>query len=113
MHAQRRKWPKRAANRIGDPVRVMIAENHIVRGRTVHGAAPFDARANGGEQAHEPYAQAVAQAIAALAAQLEHEQNRANDAVSAERIASNRAAALQAEIDRLRGRQWWRRVFSG
>jgi len=102
MFAHRKKWPKRAAKRVGEPVRVMVPENHIVRGRAMHSAPVFDAQPNGSEQAHEQAAQAFAQAISALTALL-------NDAIGAERIARDEAAALRHELERLRARRWWQR----
>jgi hypothetical protein len=44
MHAMRRKWPKRAANRIGDPARVLVPEHLEVQARATHDAAQFDAQ---------------------------------------------------------------------
>jgi hypothetical protein len=71
MHAQRRRWPKRAANRVGDPARVLVPENEAVRPRAMHGAPAFVAQPNGHDAALvQTHMQALAQAVEALREQL-------------------------------------------
>jgi hypothetical protein len=46
MHAERRKWPRRASNRIGELARVLVPEDVIVRPRALHAVEQFDAECN-------------------------------------------------------------------
>jgi hypothetical protein len=139
MHAMRRGWPRRSPNRIGDTARVLVPEGADVRESASHVAEQFNARANGRAPAHSTDGHyAVAQAIAALAAQLEREQARADraetlfhderaqlhaarrridelqatlaDALGAERIAAGEAEQLRGQLDRLKGKSLLRRL---
>jgi hypothetical protein len=38
MHVVRRKWPRRASSRIGEPAHVRVPEDELLRPRAVHGA---------------------------------------------------------------------------
>ena len=52
MHAVRRKWPRRASNRIGEPAHVLVPEDVVVRGRAMHAGEQFNAPYN--EQCDAP-----------------------------------------------------------
>jgi hypothetical protein len=46
MHAVRRKWPRRASNRIGEPAHVLVPEDVVVRGRAMRVGEQLNALCN-------------------------------------------------------------------
>jgi len=118
MHAVRRKWPRRASNRIGAPVHVLVPEDVDIRRRAAHADeqfdaqcnAPFDARPNGAVPAHAPspfdaqVVRALESAVDGLRGQLGIANARAEAAE--QRINTERERADKAELraDRERGR---------
>jgi hypothetical protein len=126
MLAKRRGWPRRTPNMYGDRARVLVPDDAVVQPRAAssdeHTAQVIGSdqpSANGHDQVRE---RAIERAITALCEQLEHERRRADDAVAveralrgalddavaAERIASQEATALRAELDRRREWSRWR-----
>ena len=67
MHAVRRRWPRRAPNRVGGPARVLVPASEVVRDRATHTVAPCDARPNGSVRPHD---EAHVRAIEVLREQL-------------------------------------------
>jgi hypothetical protein len=135
VRAQRHGWPRRAPNIVGGRAAVLVPEEVIVRGSATHIEPVCDERpaddVRGPNGTVHPHVQALVQAIDSLTAQLatkdaqieraderaRHECARADrletvlaDAVAAERIAANEAAALRTKDDERR--QWglWRRL---
>jgi hypothetical protein len=112
MHAHRRRWPKRAANKVGDPARVLVPEDEVVRTRAMHDAAPFVAQPNGHDAAH---VQGLVQAVEVLRDQLRIANQRIASlelGATAERQqwAEERRGLIAILTDQRR-RPWWRRWF--
>jgi hypothetical protein len=120
MHAVRRKWPRRASNRIGELARVLVPEDVVVRPRAAHTVAQFDAQcaapvpANGHAAFDAQHMlQAIRDTVEALVTplrdQLDHERARADraerqlTAVEGELIAARvEAAGLRCQLEQAR-----------
>lgn len=121
MHAVRRKWPRRASNRIGERAHVLVPEGEIIRPRAMRAVEPCDAPCNApvpanGREAFDAHAmlqticETVEAAVAPLREQLDHERRRADRA-------ELRADRTQQRLDELlarqttdslpRRRRWW------
>jgi hypothetical protein len=116
MHAVRRKWQRRAPNRIGDCARVLVPEDLDMQPRAMHvrrtRGAPFDAPPNSQEKIVRPaqfdaravhfstfdahHMQALAGAVGALQEQLDIANQRAD---RAEQRADEAQAAERKAID--------------
>ena len=118
MHAVRRKWPRRAPNRIGDCARVLVPVDLVVQRRMTHDAALFVTQPSGPEQvhlrapidAHEMLGmirETVETLVAPLREQIEAERIRADRERDRADQAEQRFAALLAQ-QRVPRRRWWR-----
>ena len=136
MHAQRRRWPRRAPNKVGGATHVLVPESVIVRERATHTEPVFDAQSIGSVRAqvlahnganvptHTISDSAVERTIATLCDVIKRAERRSEelqtalikaevalaDAQAAAQISAVTAAGLRAELDQLRTRRpWWRR----
>jgi len=119
MLARRRGWARRTPNAYGDRARVLVPDDALVQPRSAvsgerpgHVSGSDQASQNGRDQPNLLLiiSETVRQVVEPLSAHLEHERQRADDAVAAERIAAREATALRAELDRRREWSLWRRL---
>jgi hypothetical protein len=108
MHAKRRGWQRRSPNAVGAHAMVLVPPDVAVQPRAA-------AESNGETRPSltdtlPVLREFVREIVAPLAAQLEHERRRADDAVAAERISAGEAAALRAELARRQDWSVWRRL---
>jgi hypothetical protein len=123
--ARRRGWPRRPANEPNSAARVFVPDNTSIRvkSRIRRAVNPVEHPANeplsdGDNRPADEAGRACALAITTLSAQLERTEARAerferafNDAMAAERIAANDAAALRAREDARQAWSFVRRLF--
>jgi hypothetical protein len=108
MHATRRGWLRRPANRPGDPVHVLVPQDVLVQTNTPH-ASP---RPNGAEQTHaSSYVHGLVQAVEALREQLMVANRRIDEFAGERRQWAEERRALIAILTDQRRRPWWRRWF--
>jgi hypothetical protein len=107
MHAHRRGWQRRAPNRVGDPARVLVPNDAVVRSRAMHDAAQCDAQANGSVH---PDMQAHVRAIEVLCNQLAIANRRIDELIEARRRDAEERRNLIMALSGPRV-PWWRRWF--
>ena len=71
MHAVRRKWPRRASNRIGGAAHVLVPEGAVVRSSATHADAPCDVLVRPNGRAASGAQSGTLQAIRALESAVE------------------------------------------
>src|SRR6516165_8564171 len=110
MDADRRDWPKRASNKVGEPTHVLVPDSTAVRDRAMHADPHTKANVQAHIEAHGLSPELIERAVETLcdmvgwsSRRLEELEKRCADAVAAERIAANEAAGLRAELDERRG----------